>query len=57
MMLGLFAGFVVHFMNWNWWMVSIGFTIVNVIDLCVTWLLAGLVLAWRIKPELSTQET
>jgi hypothetical protein len=51
MLLGLFAGFVVHFMNWNWWHMAFGFTIVNVIDLCVTWFIAGLVLAWRIKPE------
>ncbi len=55
MMLGLFGGFVVHFMNWNWWNVPFGFTIVNVIDLCVTWFIAGLVLAWRIKPEMNTQ--
>ena len=54
MLLGLFAGFAVHFMNWNWWNVATGFTIVNVIDLCVTWFIAGLVLAWRIKPELKT---
>jgi hypothetical protein len=42
-------------MNWNWWNVPFGFTIVNVIDLCVTWFIAGLVLAWRIKPEVNTQ--
>jgi hypothetical protein len=51
MMLGLFAGFVVHFMNWNWWHMAFGFTIINVIDACVTWFIGGLVLAWRIKPE------
>jgi hypothetical protein len=50
MLLGLFAGFVGPFSEWNWWNFPFGFTIVNVIDLCVTWFLAGLVLAWRIKP-------
>ncbi|NNG27251.1 MAG: hypothetical protein HKM87_06970 [Ignavibacteriaceae bacterium] len=54
MLLGLFAGFVVHFMNWNWWNMATGFTIVNVIDVCVTWFIGGLILAWRIKPDLKT---
>ena len=54
MMLGLFAGFVGPFLNWNWWSVPFGTTIINVIDLCITWLIAGLVLAWRIKPEAQT---
>jgi hypothetical protein len=50
MLLGLFAGFVGPFIMWNWWKFPFGFTIVGVIDLCVTWFLAGLVLAWKIKP-------
>ena len=50
MMLGLFAGFVGPFVEWNWWKFPFGHTIVGVIDLCVTWFLAGLVLAWKIKP-------
>lgn len=50
MMLGLFAGFVGPFVEWNWWKFPFNYTIVGVIDLCITWFLAGLVLAWRIKP-------
>ena len=50
MMLGLFAGFVGPFIEWNWWKFPFGYTIVGVIDFCVTWFIAGLVLAWRIKP-------
>ena len=50
MMLGLFAGFVGPFVEWNWWKFPFGYTIVGVIDLCITWFLAGLVLAWKIKP-------
>lgn len=49
MLLGLFAGFVGPFVEWNWWSYPLGYTIVGVVDLCITWFLAGLVLAWRIK--------
>jgi len=55
MMLGLFAAFIGPFVEWNWWGFPLSYTLVNVVDYCVTWLLAGLVLAWRIKPEMSTQ--
>ncbi len=55
MMLGLFAAFVGPFIEWNWWSFPTGYSMVNAIDLCVTWFIAGLVLAWRIKPEVSTQ--
>ena len=55
MMLGLFAAFIGPFVEWNWWGFPLGYTLVNVVDYCVTWFLAGLVLAWRIKPEVSTQ--
>ena len=54
-LLGLFAGFIGPFMNWNWWSIPTGYTIVEVADYCLTWFFAGLVLAWRIKPELNTQ--
>jgi hypothetical protein len=50
MLLGLFAGFVGPFIEWNWWKYPFNYTIVGVIDLCVTWFLAGMVLAWKIKP-------
>ena len=55
MMLGLFAAFVGPFVEWNWWGFPLGYTLVNVADYCITWFFAGLVLAWRIKPEVSTQ--
>jgi hypothetical protein len=55
MMLGLFAAFVGPFVEWNWWSFPTGYSMINAIDLCVTWFIAGLVLAWRIKPELNTQ--
>ncbi|MCH8034179.1 MAG: hypothetical protein IH950_10565 [Bacteroidetes bacterium] len=54
-LLGLFAGFIGPFMDWNWWSFPTGYTIVEVADFCLTWFFAGLVLAWRIKPELNTQ--
>ncbi|MCH7517031.1 MAG: hypothetical protein IIB08_07920 [Bacteroidetes bacterium] len=54
-LLGLFAGFIGPFMDWNWWSFPTGYTIVEVADFCLTWFFAGLVLAWRIKPEMSTQ--
>lgn len=55
MLLGMFAAFVGPFIEWNWWSFPTGYSMVNAIDLCVTWFFAGLVLAWRIKPEMSTQ--
>jgi len=54
-LLGLFAGFIGPFIDWNWWSIPTGYTIVEVADYCLTWFFAGLVLAWRIKPELNTQ--
>ncbi|MFC2102847.1 hypothetical protein ACFLSS_00295 [Bacteroidota bacterium] len=50
MMLGMFSAFVGPFIEWNWWSFPFSYIIVGAIDLCVTWFLAGLVLAWRIKP-------
>ena len=55
MLLGMFAAFVGPFIEWNWWSFPTGYSMVNAIDLCVTWFFAGLVLAWRIKPEVNTQ--
>jgi len=55
MMLGMFAAFVGPFVEWNWWSYPTGYSMVVAADLCVTWFIAGLVLAWRIKPEAATQ--
>ena len=54
MMLGVFAAFVGPFIEWNWWSYPTGYSMINAIDLCVTWFIAGLVLGWRIKPEVKT---
>lgn len=48
-LLGLFAGFVYPFSEWNWWRFPLGYTLVNVADGVLTWFFAGIVLAWRIK--------
>jgi hypothetical protein len=53
-LLGLFAGFIGPFIEWNWWGFPLAYTIVAVVDFIVTWFLAGLVLAWRIKPDTIT---
>jgi hypothetical protein len=50
MLLGLFAGLMYPFSEWNWWRFPIGYTLVNVADGILTWFFAGMVLAWRIKP-------
>ena len=52
-LLGLFAGFIGPFVEWNWWSFPTNYTIVAVIDYCITWFLAGLILAWRIKPQVA----
>ena len=48
-LLGLFAGFLFPFANWNWWGFPLGFTLVNVADTIITWFFGGVILAWRIK--------
>ncbi len=54
-LLGLFAGFIGPFVDWNWRSIPTGYTIIGVVDYGVTWFFAGLVLAWRIKPDAITQ--
>jgi hypothetical protein len=49
-LLGVFAGFMYPFSEWNWWQYPLGYTLVNFADGILTWFFAGLVLAWRIKP-------
>lgn len=50
MMLGVFAGFMYPFMEWNWWRFPLGYTLVNFADGILSWFFGGLVLAWKIKP-------
>ncbi|GAB4379661.1 MAG: hypothetical protein Kow0042_29270 [Calditrichia bacterium] len=49
--IGLFAALVSHVTMWNWFYMPVGYSLVNTIDLIVSWLIAGLVIAWRIKPQ------
>ena len=48
--LGVFAALVSHIALWNWMFLPVAYTIVMALDLIVGWVLAGLVIAWRIKP-------
>ncbi|GAB4294076.1 MAG: hypothetical protein Kow0098_15410 [Ignavibacteriaceae bacterium] len=48
-LLGLFGVLVGPLSEWNWWKFPGDFMIVLVVDMLITWLLAGFVLAWRIS--------
>ena len=48
---GLSASVVADLPNWNWWGYSPTYTVVNLIDYTLTWLLAGLVIAKVAKPQ------
>jgi hypothetical protein len=48
---GLAASVIVDLPNWNWWGFSGVYTAVNLIDVTITWLLAGLVIAKVAKPR------
>jgi len=48
---GLSAGVISDIPNWNWWGFSGAYTVVNVADFTITWLLAGLVIAKVAKPQ------
>jgi len=52
-LLGVFAALVSHFSMWNWMHVPTGYSLVMAADLVIGWLLAGLVIAWRIKPAMA----
>jgi hypothetical protein len=43
---GLAASVIVDLPNWNWFGFSGAYTVVNLADSTVTWLIAGLVIAW-----------
>jgi hypothetical protein len=42
---GLAAGAVTELSNWNWYGFDLAFSLVNVVELTISWFLAGLVLA------------
>ena len=43
--MGLSAGVLARLPDWNWWGFSRGFTLMAILDLTLTWLFAGLVIA------------
>ncbi len=50
--IGLFLALNGPLANWIWWHFPTGFTLVNMADSVITWLIAGAVLAWRLPgPE------
>lgn len=51
--IGLLAGFAAlqsRLVDWSWWHFPLDYSLVAALDLVVAWTLAGLVLAWRIRP-------
>jgi len=51
--LTLFAtmgGILIHLNNWNWWGYPLGFTLIEIFDLIVAWLLASLAIAKLTAP-------
>lgn len=49
-LLGVFASIVIDFPYWNWYAFPTGYTVAQVIDHAIGWSLAGLVLAYFVKP-------
>jgi hypothetical protein len=50
-LIGFFGGFGHYTMMWNWFNVTVGYTIVGIIDFTLIALAGGLVIAWKIKPS------
>lgn len=51
--IGLLAGFAAlqsRLVDWSWWRFPLDYSLVASLDLVIAWSLAGLVLAWRIRP-------
>jgi len=49
-LIGVFAALVSHITAWNWMYIPTGYSLVMAADIVIGWLLAGLVIAWRMKP-------
>jgi hypothetical protein len=47
---GLAASVIVDLPNWNWWGFSGSYTLVNLVDFMLTWLIAGFVIAKVARP-------
>lgn len=52
-LLGILGALVSHISAWNWMFFPAGYSHVMALDLVIGSTLAGLVIAWRIKPEMS----
>jgi hypothetical protein len=46
-----FAVLVTHLADWNWGMFPTSYVVPVAADILIGWTLAGMVMAWRIKPE------
>jgi hypothetical protein len=49
--IALFAIVVTHLADWNWGMFPTSYILPMAADLIIGWTLAGVVMAWRIRPE------
>jgi hypothetical protein len=52
--MGVLGALVSHIAAWNWMAFPTGYSLVMALDLVITSTLAGLVIAWRIKPAMAT---
>ncbi len=50
-LIALIAGILAFLPAWNWWGFSFGYVLTEIIDLVIAWFLAGLVMAWAMKPD------
>ena len=53
--LGVFATLVSHLASWNWGLFPADYTLAMVQDHVVGWLLAGCVIAWKLKPGVTAR--
>lgn len=49
--IAIFAVLVTHLADWNWGMFPTSYVLPVAADIIIGWTLAGMVMAWRIKPE------
>ncbi|HJU64492.1 MAG TPA: hypothetical protein VJ596_02385 [Gemmatimonadaceae bacterium] len=49
--IGIFAVLVSHLADWNWGLFPASYSVVMAADIIIGWTLAGVVMAWRIRPE------
>jgi hypothetical protein len=49
--MGLFAWLTISVPYWNWYRFPADFTLANLIEQAVGWLLAGIIIAWLVRPK------